>query len=41
MEENYSIKRDKHTLLDENSRLLQLVENTAEKIENMEAMIEA
>ena len=41
MQENYMIKGDKQALLDENSRLLQLVENTAEKIENMEALIEA
>lgn len=41
MSENKIVKRDKQSLLDENSRLLQLVENTAEKIENMEALIEA
>ena len=41
MQENDTVKRDKQQLVDENSRLLQLVENTAEKIENMEALIEA
>ena len=41
MSENKIVKRDKQSLLDENSRLLQLVENTAKKIENMEALIEA
>ena len=41
MGENSIIKREKTLLLEENSRLLQLVENTAEKIENMEALIDA
>ena len=41
MNENAKIKREKLKLFDENRRLLQLVENTAEKIENMEALIEA
>lgn len=41
MSENSIIKREKHLLVEENSRMLQLVENTAEKIENMEALIEA
>ena len=41
LEENKKMKSGQRVLEEENKRLLQLVENTADKIDNMEGLINA